>query len=64
MPENNDDQSLIERMAESPKRVTGDEGTVEERTIPELIAADKYEENKKLKRNPFKVTQVEFPGTP
>jgi len=39
----------FEDKADSPKRVTTDEGTVEERSVDELIKADQY--NKARARN-------------
>lgn len=36
------EDSDFEEKADSPRRVTTDEGTVEERSVDELIKADRY----------------------
>lgn len=58
------DEESIEEAATAPKRVTGDEGTVEERPIQELIEADRY--NKGTGSPPFGMRQskIRYPGTP
>lgn len=55
----------ISNAAKGPKRVTGDEGTVEERPISELIEADRYEEQKEVTGVPFgmRIARLRFPGT-
>lgn len=48
-----------------PKRITGDEGTVEERGIDEVIKADKYNESKQATKPPYgmRCAKIRFPGT-
>lgn len=40
----------IEQNAEGPRRATGDSGSVEQHSLPDQIAADKYLESKKASR--------------
>lgn len=47
------DDNTIENAAQDPKRVRTAEGTVEERSVDELIKADKYTANKAATRPPF-----------
>jgi hypothetical protein len=50
------DASDIKTSAGKPKRVSGDQGSVEVHSIEDQIAADKYQEAKKRTRsgkNPF-----------
>ena len=51
--------------AKNPKRVTGDEGTVEERTVQELIDADRFACAKTATGVPYgmRVARIRFPGT-
>lgn len=51
--------------AAGPKRVTGDEGTVEERDIDDLIKADRYAAAKGIDGPPFglRIAKLKFPGT-
>jgi hypothetical protein len=54
-------------LAKGPKRVTGDEGTVEERSIKELIEADRYSQAKEAAGLPpygMRIAKMRFPGTP
>lgn len=45
--------SDIEAAGKGPKRVTTDEGTVEERSIDELIKADQYASTKSVGDEPL-----------
>jgi len=47
------DDADFEEKADSPKRVTTDEGTVEERSIDELIKADKYTNARSVGNGPL-----------
>jgi hypothetical protein len=60
------EEDAINELAQAPKRVTGDEGTVEERDIKDVIAADRYEQSKKATRPPYgmRMAQIRSPGTP
>lgn len=52
--------------AQNPKRVTGDEGTVEERAIKDLIDADRYACAKDAAAGvPYglRIARIRFPGT-
>lgn len=55
----------IEQRALGPKRITGDEGTVEERPIQELIDADRYKASREATSAPFGIRfgRMKFPGT-
>jgi hypothetical protein len=46
-------QSDIEDAGKAPKRVTTDEGTVEERSVSELIKADQYAKANQAGDNPL-----------
>lgn len=50
-----DDATNITTAAGKPKRASGDQGSVEVHSIPDQIAADRYNESKKRTRarNPF-----------
>ncbi len=50
-------QADITNLAKTPRRVSNDEGTVEERAVAELIEADRYEASKQIgTRPPFGMT--------
>lgn len=52
--------------AKTPKRVTGDEGTVEERSVQELIDADRFACAKEAATAvPYglRIARIRFPGT-
>lgn len=55
----------ISELAKSPKRITGDEGTVEERSIDELIKADKYQQSQQATKPPYglRIGRIRFPST-
>lgn len=57
-------QSDIVDAATGPARVTGDEGTVQERTSQELIAADRYNEAKGVNKPPhgLHVSRIRYPS--
>ena len=46
----------ISTAASDPERVSGDEGSIKERSISDKIAADRYEQSAKASRskNPFR----------
>lgn len=52
--------------AKSPQRVTTDEGTVQERSVKELIEADRYTKSSDATVVPFglRIARIRFPGTP
>lgn len=58
----------IEEAAQAPKKTAGDEGSIEERSIDELIQADRYEQAKQAGANgpPYGMRKARFkkPGTP
>lgn len=58
--------SDIETQAEAPAKVTTDEGTVEERSIGELIKADRYNRTAAISAAPFglKCARIQYPGAP
>jgi len=43
-------KSAIETNAAGPRRASGDSGSVEQHSLPDQIAADKYVESKKASR--------------
>lgn len=56
----------IADLGKTPKRVTGDEGTVEERSVKELIEADRYACSKTGAAGvPYglRIARIRFPGT-
>ena len=55
----------IETAAKGPKRVMGDEGSVTERSVDELIKADAYNKGANTQAAPFglHVAKIKFPGT-
>ena len=55
----------ITDLGKSPQRVTGDEGTVEERSVDELIKADRYASAKDTTSVPYgiRAARIRFPGT-
>lgn len=59
------DSDDINELATAPKRVTGDEGTVEERPIKEVIEADRYGNSKEVTKPPYglRISTIRFPGT-
>lgn len=56
----------LEELATSPERVTGDEGTVKERSSKDVIALDQYAQQKKINGPPYglRIARTKFPGTP
>jgi hypothetical protein len=60
------DEEDIQDLATSPKKVQGDEGTVEERPISEIIEADRYTSAKQANRVPWgmRMARIQKPGTP
>lgn len=65
MPEEISPDDIVEA-AKAPKRVTGDEGTVEERSVEEMIEADRYEKAQDATSPPFgmRMAKIRYPGTP
>jgi hypothetical protein len=59
------DDETIKNLAEAPKKTVGDEGSVEERSISELIEADRYLQNKEAIKPPFglRIARVSPRGT-
>lgn len=56
----------IEELATQPQRVSTDAGTVESRSLKELIEADKYLQEKETATNPtkqFRFAKLIPPGT-
>lgn len=60
------DADEIDELAAAPRRTTGDEGTVEERSVQELIDADRYKAAKKAERAPWglRFARIRKGGTP
>lgn len=52
-------------LGKGPIRMTGDEGTVEERPIEQVIAADRYGSAKCISSVPYglRIARIRFPGT-
>ena len=46
----------IQDKANDPKRVTGDEGTVEEKPVGEMVLADRYTKSRAATKAPFGLT--------
>ena len=68
MADQNEDEELaetIKAMAKTPRSVTGDEGTVTERSIDELITADRYDKSQGIDAVPYgmRIAKIKFPGT-
>lgn len=62
---NDNELADIETLARTPKRTRTDEGTVEERPIEDVIAAERYEASKAVSGPPYGVTfaRIRPPGT-
>lgn len=60
------DPDEIDELTTAPKRTTGDEGTVEERSIDEVIAGDRYTAAKRAEKAPWGLRRgrIQKPGTP
>lgn len=56
----------IEELATAPKRTQGDEGSIEEKPIDEVIKADQYIAAKAAAGPPYgiRVARFKYPGTP
>jgi hypothetical protein len=56
----------FEELATSPERVTGDEGTVKERSADDAIKLDQYAQKKRVNGAPFgmRMSRGKYPGTP
>lgn len=56
---------VIKDLATAPKRTVGDEGSVEERPISELIEADRYNASKAAEKPPYglRLARIRYPGT-
>lgn len=56
----------IEELATAPRKTAGDEGTVEERSVSELIEADRYVASKGATKSPYglRMARIRKPGTP
>jgi hypothetical protein len=56
----------IEELGTAPKKIVGDEGSVEERPIKELVEADRYAAGKRATGPPYgmRISKIEKPGTP
>ena len=50
----------VEDLGKSPKRMTTDEGTVEEKEVKELIEADRYASQKTATTPPFGIRVARF----
>lgn len=47
------DQDKLDELALAPKKVVGDEGSVEERDLDDIIKADKYAASNSTRKPPF-----------
>ncbi len=58
-------QDEIDELAGAPERVTGDEGTIKERPIKDVIAADQYAHDAAATNIPWgmRMARAKFPGT-
>ncbi len=56
----------FEELASAPRKTIGDEGTVEERSVSELIDADRYASAKQAAKAPYglRLARIRKPGTP
>lgn len=61
------DEIDITGQANAPKKVTGDEGGIEERSVDELIAADRYTKAQGAGASGpphgLRISKIRFPGT-
>lgn len=58
-------EDQIEANASGPKRASGDQGSMEQHSLPDQIAADKYLANKQAKNNKtlgLRRIRIEMPG--
>lgn len=57
-------EDQIKEVAENPKKVAGDSGSVEEHSIDDLIKADKYLASKEAGRlgRGFRISKIVAPG--
>ncbi len=55
----------IADLAKGPKKLSGDEGMVEERSMEDVIAGDRYAKSQGATKPPFgmRIARIRFPGT-
>lgn len=58
------DDDTVDELVTAPKKTTGDEGSVEERSIGELLEGTRHRQNAERSTPPMHRAKIQKPGTP